>query len=116
MKVKIKTQLYRGKSLIYEFKNINAIYNEKEQKLLYNEPENKMKININKKKFKRDTKDLILELDEKTVTLYIKEIGDFLNVSLEKFNFIKKNNRIEIIYKINTEEENIKYIIDKEKE
>ncbi len=110
MKLKINTKLYLGKEQVSHFENLKAIYNEKHE-LIFNENKNKMKIRINGRQLRRENQEFIFTINENEVSLYIKELQNYVNIKLEKFKFIKEGRKISIAYKINTENKMFKYLI-----
>lgn len=72
------------------------------------------KMNLNERLFERENEEykLVLNLIDKTCNLHLKEHDVECAIEVEKIEYNKYDNRIELIYKLETDDSEIKIIIE----
>ncbi len=111
----IDLKLYKNDQLIKEYKEIKAL--EKEDTILFFIED--VKTSVSKKEFIRENKEYQFKIDFRTntCTYLLKENNTLFDINVEKKTSYKKDqNKITIIYKIETEEELIRVEIERKEE
>lgn len=80
--------------------------------LTYHTDNDTVRINLEKFKFIKENNDTILKITKNNCTLTLKELNNSLEIPLEYINFTHNDNHIEIIYKLVSQEQKLKIVID----
>lgn len=110
MKKNINIRLYKNNRLLQENKSVNSIFTKDEIIFLLDG----VKTYISDELFKRETNEYLFELNikEKQSTYLLKTINQLFDIDVENINSERKDNSIILEYKISTDEETNKVIID----
>lgn len=110
MKKIINLSLYKNKRLELEEKNIKAIYNDNKYSFIIND----VKTTISDSIFTRETPEYLFSLNikDKKSTYLLKEKNMVFDIDVEKIEYERRRQEIKLVYKISSDEEEFKIIIE----
>lgn len=108
----INIRLYKGNNIEYEQNKIKAIFNEENVSFIVDD----IKTIINKDNFIRENDDykFIIDINKKESLYTLKKQNMSFDIDVEKVSFEKKKENIIFTYKISTEDEEFKLIIERD--
>ena len=83
-----------------------------EDSMEYNTENDNIKINLIHFSFNKENGDSLLKITDNECTLTLKELNQSLNIPLEYLNYNIENNNISLEYKLESQENPLKIIID----
>ena len=110
MKKTIKISLFKNNRLELEENNISALYNNDKFSFIIND----VKTSLSKDVFTRETSEYLftLDIDNKKCTYLLKERNMTFDIDVEKIEFERRRQITSLIYKISSDEEEFKVIIE----
>ena len=109
MKKIINIDLYKQKKLEKRYEEIIAIVNDDSYKFIVED----MTTVINNRYFSRENKEykFIIDFIKRESSLLLKNNNQFFNIELEDYKYNRKNNSLELEYKISSDEEPFRIVI-----
>jgi hypothetical protein len=109
MKKVINIDLYKEKDLEKRYEEVLAIVNDDSYKFIIED----MTTVINDRYFSRENKDFkfLLDFIKKEASLLLKENNRLFDIDLEDYSYNRKENSLELEYKISSDEKPFKIII-----
>lgn len=108
----INIRLYKGNQIEYEKNNIKSIINDENISFIVDD----VKTTLNKDSFIRETDDykFIIDINKKESLYTLKKQNMSFDIEVESVSYINKEKEIELTYKISTEDELFKLIIERD--
>ena len=109
----INLTLFKNNRREQEHKNIKAVYNNESYSFLTD----KVKTHLNDTSFTRENEDFLFNLDliNKTASYLLKEKKSTFDIEVEYINYLKEENIITLEYKIASDDEAFKIILEENK-
>ena len=110
MKKNINISLYKNKRLELEENNIAALFNDEKYSFIIND----VKTTLSNNFFTRETNEYLFTLNivDKKCTYLLKERNMTFDIDVEKIEFERRRQITSLIYKISSDEEEFKVIIE----